>query len=90
MNRLVRLTRRLAARSPIIADPTGRREAAVALIWAPDPDALLLIRRAEHPPSLARVRIRHRQLPFARPDAHGGREDDASQQFAHHHGGVGS
>ncbi len=49
MSRLLRLTQRLASRSPTVADPTGRREAAVALIWAPDPDALLLIRRAEHP-----------------------------------------
>ncbi len=49
MSRIARLTQRLASRRPTVADPTGRREAAVALIWAPDPDALLLIRRADHP-----------------------------------------
>jgi 8-oxo-dGTP pyrophosphatase MutT (NUDIX family) len=36
---------RLAERPPVEADPTDRRQAAVALIVRPDPDRLLLVRR---------------------------------------------
>jgi 8-oxo-dGTP pyrophosphatase MutT (NUDIX family) len=44
---LARLARRLASHRPICASETERVWAAVALIVAPDPDSLLLIRRAE-------------------------------------------
>lgn len=43
------LAQRLAARTPVTASAEGRREAAVAVVLAPGPDQLLLIRRAEHP-----------------------------------------
>lgn len=49
MTRLDQLAAWLRNHEPAAADPTGRREAAVALIWVPDPETLLLIRRAEHP-----------------------------------------
>ncbi len=38
----------LRARSPRIVEDPSRRQAAVAIILAPDPDQLLLIRRAEN------------------------------------------
>ncbi len=47
MSRIERLARALEARPPAIADPTGRARAAVAIVLAPDPDAVLLIRRAD-------------------------------------------
>jgi 8-oxo-dGTP pyrophosphatase MutT (NUDIX family) len=40
---------RLAERPPLEADPTDRRQAAVALIVRPDPDRLLLVRRVVRP-----------------------------------------
>lgn len=49
MSRLTELPGLLASQQPrVVADP-ARREAAVAIVLAPDPDRLLLIRRAEHP-----------------------------------------
>jgi len=39
----------LRARIPRIVTDPARREASVAVVLVPDPDALLLIRRAEHP-----------------------------------------
>ncbi|MHB1327336.1 MAG: NUDIX hydrolase [Gemmatimonadales bacterium] len=47
MSRIERLAEALGARSPAVADPTGRSRAAVAIVLAPNPDAVLLIRRAE-------------------------------------------
>lgn len=47
MSRIERLAYALQARTPVVADPTGRARAAVAIVLAPDPDAILLIRRAE-------------------------------------------
>lgn len=41
------IRRALAARAPLRVDEPGRRLAAVALIVAPSPDGVLLIRRAE-------------------------------------------
>lgn len=49
MNRLLHLADRLAALEPRTVEDPARRQAAVAIILAPDPDRLLLIRRAEHP-----------------------------------------
>jgi len=46
---LARLARRLASRQAVLAAESDRTWAAVALIIAPDPDSLLLIRRAERP-----------------------------------------
>lgn len=43
----VELAKRLAVHRPVGAEPPDRKWAAVALILAPDPDSLLLIRRAE-------------------------------------------
>lgn len=45
MTRLERMLTRLAVRPSVEADPTDRRQAAVALILRPDPDRLLLVRR---------------------------------------------
>lgn len=42
-----RLARALAARPPLRVDEPGRRLAAVAVIAAPHPDSILLIRRSE-------------------------------------------
>lgn len=47
LSRLPELVERLSAREPERADEPGRPLAAVAVVLAPDPDALLLIRRAE-------------------------------------------
>jgi 8-oxo-dGTP pyrophosphatase MutT (NUDIX family) len=47
LSRLSLLLERLAARTPQRADEPGRPLAAVSVVLAPDPDALLLIRRAE-------------------------------------------
>ena len=47
LSRLDLLLERLAARTPRRADEPGRPLAAVSVVLAPDPDALLLIRRAE-------------------------------------------
>jgi len=44
-----RLARALQDRAPRTVDDPARRQAAVAIILAPGPDQLLLIRRAEHP-----------------------------------------
>lgn len=44
---LARLAERLAGHRPVSTTEPGRTWAAVALILAPDPDSLLLIRRAE-------------------------------------------
>ncbi len=48
---LEQLRARLGAHTPVPADPTGRREAAVALVLAPGDRGLelLLIKRCEHP-----------------------------------------
>jgi 8-oxo-dGTP pyrophosphatase MutT (NUDIX family) len=45
--RFADLAARLARRAPRVQDQTDRPRAAVAVILAPDPDSLLLIRRAE-------------------------------------------
>ena len=47
MSRIDQLAQALQARPPVLADPTGRARAAVAIVLAPHPDAILLIRRAE-------------------------------------------
>jgi ADP-ribose pyrophosphatase YjhB (NUDIX family) len=47
LSRLELLLERLAARTPLRADEPGRPLAAVSVVLAPDPDAILLIRRAE-------------------------------------------
>jgi 8-oxo-dGTP pyrophosphatase MutT (NUDIX family) len=47
--RLARLAEQLAAHRPTVADDPRLRWAAVAIILVPDPDTLLLIRRAERP-----------------------------------------
>lgn len=47
LSRLDLLLERLTARTPVRADEPGRPLAAVAVVLAPDPDAVLLIRRAE-------------------------------------------
>lgn len=44
---LQRLTRHVATHPPRVEDDPDLIQAAVALVFAPDPDALLLIRRAE-------------------------------------------
>lgn len=44
-----RLAARLSGRVPARADDAGLARAAVAVVVVPDPDALLLIRRAERP-----------------------------------------
>jgi 8-oxo-dGTP pyrophosphatase MutT (NUDIX family) len=49
MSRLTDLALRLAALEPRAVEDPARRQAAVAIILAPGPDRLLLIRRAEHP-----------------------------------------
>lgn len=49
MSRLLRLSDLLATRPPRVVEDPARRQAAVAIVLAPDPDQLLLIRRAEHP-----------------------------------------
>lgn len=49
MSRLLQLADRLAALEPRTVEDPARPQAAVAIILAPDPDRLLLIRRAEHP-----------------------------------------
>ena len=47
LSRIPRLADALASRAPrIVTDPT-RKQAAVAIVLVPDPDAVLLIRRAE-------------------------------------------
>ncbi len=46
LSRLDRLARRLAGRAPTVATDADLIEAAVALVFAPDPESLLLIRRA--------------------------------------------
>ncbi len=46
---LDRLFRELAQQAPVRADFPDRPHAAVALLLAPDPDRMLLIRRAERP-----------------------------------------
>lgn len=46
VSRLERLLAQLAARTPAQVSDPGRREAAVALLMVPDPDRILLIRRA--------------------------------------------
>ncbi|MFN2316906.1 MAG: CoA pyrophosphatase [Gemmatimonadales bacterium] len=48
MSSLLQLADRLAALKPRTVEDPARRQAAVAVILAPDPDRLLLIRRAEH------------------------------------------
>ncbi len=47
LSRIPHLAARLAARSPRIEDEPDRPRAAVAAVLAPDPDSILLIRRAE-------------------------------------------
>lgn len=47
MTRLAQVLERLAARPARQAAEPGRREAAVALLLVPDPDRILLIRRAD-------------------------------------------
>ncbi len=47
MSRIPALAARLAERTPQTGSELDRPRAAVALIFAPDPDSLLLIRRAE-------------------------------------------
>ena len=47
--RLDRVWRALAAREPWQSGDVARREAAVALLLRPDPDRMLLVRRAIHP-----------------------------------------
>ena len=47
LSRLNLLLDRLAARTPVRTDEPGRPLAAVSVVLAPDPDAVLLIRRAE-------------------------------------------
>jgi 8-oxo-dGTP pyrophosphatase MutT (NUDIX family) len=47
MNDLFRRLKALGARSPLQSEDPSRRPAAVALICARDPDAILIIRRAE-------------------------------------------
>lgn len=47
MSRLDRLARRLETRPRLVVEDPHRKEAAVAIVAAPGPDALLLIRRAE-------------------------------------------
>jgi 8-oxo-dGTP pyrophosphatase MutT (NUDIX family) len=47
LSRLNLLLERLAARTPVRADEPGRPLAAVSVVLVPDPDAVLLIRRAE-------------------------------------------
>ena len=47
LSRIPELAARLAARSPTEATEPDRPKAAVAVILAPDPDSVLLIRRAE-------------------------------------------
>lgn len=49
MSRLLALGDVLASHPPRTVTDPARREAAVAIVLAPDPDRLLLIRRAEHP-----------------------------------------
>ena len=49
MSRLTDLAERLSALEPRAVEDPARRQAAVAIVLAPDPDRLLLIRRAEHP-----------------------------------------
>ena len=49
MNPLDRLEELLRARVPRVVVDSTRREASVAVVLAPEPDALLLIRRATHP-----------------------------------------
>lgn len=49
MTSLDTLHRALRARPPLTVHDPARQEAAVAVILAPDPDQLLLIRRATHP-----------------------------------------
>jgi 8-oxo-dGTP pyrophosphatase MutT (NUDIX family) len=45
----MRVAERLAAHRPTVADDPALRWAAVVIVLVPDPDALLLIRRAERP-----------------------------------------
>lgn len=47
LSRIPELAARLATRSPRIEDEVDRPRAAVAVVLAPDPDSILLIRRAE-------------------------------------------
>lgn len=49
MSRLLHLADRLAALEPRTVEDPALRQAAVAIVLAPEPDRLLLIRRAEHP-----------------------------------------
>lgn len=47
MDRLARVVAEFAARPPVVVDDPSRPQAAVALVVVPDPDRVLLIRRAE-------------------------------------------
>ncbi|MEO5826882.1 MAG: CoA pyrophosphatase [Gemmatimonadales bacterium] len=47
MSRLDRLVAELASRPPVVTDDPALRQAAVAVLLAPDPDQLLVIRRTE-------------------------------------------
>src|SRR5262245_58224247 len=47
MNRIDRLARALESRAPVIGVEPDRWPAAVAVVFAPDPESLLLIQRAE-------------------------------------------
>lgn len=49
MSRLHTLPDQLRRMTPRVVNDPARRQAAVSLVLAPDPDRLLLIRRAEHP-----------------------------------------
>ncbi len=49
MSRVERLARALQGRASVAVEDPARRQAAVAIVLAPGPDQLLLIRRAEHP-----------------------------------------
>lgn len=49
IDRLARVIERLGGSAPVAVDDPARRQAAVALILAPEPDRLLLVRRVVRP-----------------------------------------